>query len=187
MVIVSKRFIKPAGQVLATKPEWNLALVKLEYQDWIFNRNEYSFSYQSYASSMNYTDLKVSDWKTGAFVGRVLNRGGWHTKDYFNYEVGAQVCCVYQEGENLTDEMYYATYDWRGSPYGYQFMGGGVYIAGSFFNVNDLERQPHADGESWRLTFPNGSEIFYKDDEGELHINIKGKVIINGEEIWLNG
>ena len=181
----SKRFIQPAGLILDAKPAANLALVKLQYQELTIS----TVTHYNSSTSSNYStqEVHLSEWRTGAFVARILNRGGWHTKDYFNYEVGAQVCCIYQEGEGLSGEMYAETYDWRGNPFGYQFMGGGVYIAGSYFNVNDLERRPHADGDSWRLTFPNGSEIFYKDDEGELHIDIKGDIVINGRTVNING
>ena len=181
----SKRFIQPVGLILDTKPEWNLALVKLQYQELTIS----TVTHYNSSTSSNYTtqEVTLSEWRTGAFVARILNRGGWHTKDYFNYEVGAQVCCIYQEGEGLTDEMYNATYDWRHNSFGYPFMGGGAYIAGSYFNVNDLERRPQADGDNWRLTFPNGSEIFYKGDEGELHINMKGDIVINGRTVNING
>ena len=91
----SKRFIQPVGLILDTKPEWNLALVKLQYHELIISERYELINGLSFSKP----EVTLSELKTGAFVARILNRGGWHTKDYFNYEVGAQVCCIYQEGE----------------------------------------------------------------------------------------
>ena len=125
----------------------------------------------------------------------VLGHGAKGFKDYFNYEPGDEVVFirlrhVVHHAGDVDDEV----------------EGGEYFVIGSWFDNRDEKRKPPEVGTGTRhFEFPDGSYFLYNknqavffakfgEDEyikydresGELHVKVKGEIIMNGSEIWLN-
>ena len=103
---------------------------------------------------------------------KILNHGSRTIKDYFNYDIGEKVICIFPA----------------------QVGGGSVftsstgYIAGAFFDLYSTDRRPPAFYEKVRvLDFSDGTYIEYNLEDKNLIIECKGDIEINGKNIYLNG
>lgn len=126
-------------------------------------------------SSSYYSGTDISARVTSSMVRRtvrVLTRGSKTIKDYFNYEVGEPVICIFPVSTNAVEVL--------NSSVGY--------IVGTFFDFWSEDRRPPAYYEKVRLIdFGDGTYIEYNTEDKNLIIECKGDVEINGKNIYLNG
>ena len=163
--------LHPVGKIVEVLSDFNVALVRATA-----TITERSGGGSSTATESTYDREYI-------FPAKVLTRGSKGVKDYFNYEVGDNVCLIDgQEDNTFSEEM--QMYAAESEQYG-NFYRRMCFIAGAFYT---LENRPPAYYDKVRMIdFGNNNFIEVNLEQNTLEINFKGAIYINGKEIYLNG
>lgn len=158
---------KPEGTVTGVIGEKNAVLVKVEVT---------ITETQGGGSSTGHTVSRDEEWIVPA---KVLTRGSFGVRDYFNYEVGDKVY-ILSGGMTADIEEWYEELETAGNFHAMTF-----YVAGAFYT---REHQPPAQYNKTRMVdFGDGNYIEVDMEENSLDVHFTGAIYLNGKEIYLNG